>query len=128
LQLLLNEDSLIIGRTNYFLLANSFLITAFMVAFTLQETPWRIWVCYALGILGAAMSVLQRIAVAWTYEVWKILEEMLRKRSLVYKEKREKEENYPIPEWQKGATGIARTVYPLIFTILWVFFIFLSGM
>lgn len=128
LQLLLNEDSLILGRTNYFLLANSFLITAFMVAFTSQETPWRTWVCSALGILGIAICVLQRIAVAWTYQVWKILEKMLKKRSLVYKEKREKEGNYPIFEWRKGATGIARTVYPLIFTILWVFFIFLSWM
>jgi len=125
LQLLLNEDNLILGRTNYFLLANSFLITAFMIAFTSPETPWRTWVCSALGILGVVICILQRIAIAWTYKVWKILEEMLRKRSWVYNEKRKKEENYPILEWKKGATGIARTVYPLIFAMLWIFFIFL---
>ena len=122
-QLILNEDNLMLGRTNYFLLANSFLITAFMVAFSSPETPWRAWVCSALGILGVFICILQRISIVWTYNVWKRLEEMLRKRSGVYNEKREKEENYCIAEWRKGTIGIARTVYPLIFGVLWVFFI-----
>jgi len=127
LQLLLNEDNLILGRTNYFLLANSFLITAFIMAFSSKTIPYRIFICTALSILGIIICFCQWMSISWTQKIWNFLSKELKNRSSIYNKKTKKEKEEPTPKWTTGTIGISRLVYPLIFGILWyLFLVFVS--